>query len=331
MQLPADLSAALEERLATQNVRSLASVSGELSQRYRSGHARSQQSSETFLHSQNDVLAYAAYRLPATFAAIYAALAEVQARRPGWQPRSLLDVGAGPGTAAWAAATIWPELEQATLLERDARMIALGKDLSGHAACSALRHARWLRAELAMSSGPENSRYDLVIMAYVLGEIPAMTQEELIERLWRQTADTLLIVEPGTPRGFALVRAARERLLAVNAQTLAPCPHNQPCPMSQNDWCHFAQRVSRTRLQRSVKGGTLSYEDEKFAYAAMSRADGLPIQARVIRHPQKRSGHVRLDLCTPTGLKQEVVARSAKERYHMAQDLEWGSTLNEPL
>lgn len=331
MQLPGDLLEALEQRLARQlthqSPRDLGVVSDKLSRRYREGHGRGQP--RAFLQSQNDVLAYAAYRLPATFAAIYSALEEVRARRPDWRPRTLLDVGAGPATAAWAATTIWPHLEQITLLEREASMIDLGKDLVIHASSTALRQARWWHADLSTMEDEAQS-YDLIIGAYVLGELSSTIREALVTRLWPR-AEVLLLVEPGTPRGFALVRAARDHLLPSGAAILAPCPHVKPCPIPENDWCHFARRVSRTKLQRDVKGATLSYEDEKFSYAALAHTGGLPIQGRVIRHPQKRGGHVRLDLCTPEGLKQSIVSRRAGQQYRMAQDLEWGSALNEPL
>ena len=55
--------------------------------------------------------AYLAYRAPATFAAAAAVFRQVQRQRPDWAPRSLLDAGAGPGVAAWAAVAAWPTLE----------------------------------------------------------------------------------------------------------------------------------------------------------------------------------------------------------------------------
>lgn len=71
----------------------------------------------------------------------------------------------------------------------------------------------------------------------------------------------------------------------------------------------------------------MSYEDEKYSYVAVSRAEGLPIAARVIRHPQVRSGHIRLVLCTPVGVKHVVVARSNREAYRRARELRWGSAI----
>jgi len=53
------------------------------------------------------VAAYAAARLPACYAAVARVLDELRLRLPGFTPRSMLDFGAGPGTAVWAAREVW--------------------------------------------------------------------------------------------------------------------------------------------------------------------------------------------------------------------------------
>lgn len=57
------------------------------------------------LHGWDEVqaAAYVAARMPGCFAATYKVLEEVSMRLPGFRPASLLDFGAGPGTAIWAA------------------------------------------------------------------------------------------------------------------------------------------------------------------------------------------------------------------------------------
>lgn len=97
--------------------------------------------------------------------------------------------------------------------------------------------------------------------------------------------------------------------------------------MAGNDWCHFAQRITRTRQQRQVKQATLSYEDEKFSYIAASQTPGSPIQGRVVRHPLIRPGHIHLQLCTPEGLKNSIVTRKDKEAFREARDIAWGDAL----
>ena len=47
--------------------------------------------------------AYVASRMPGCYAAVLTVLQELRMRLPAFQPASLLDFGAGPGTAIWAA------------------------------------------------------------------------------------------------------------------------------------------------------------------------------------------------------------------------------------
>ncbi len=247
-----------------------------------------------------------------------------------WHPRTVLDVGAGPGTAVWASAAVWPGLAAATLLERQEGMISLGKRLAKRSLLPVVQQANWVDADL-MALWDSNP-HDLVVMAYVLGELPEERRTSIIRRLWQVTGGVLVIVEPGTPAGFVRIRAARDQLLAQGASVVAPCPHRGACPMAQGDWCHFAQRVARSQVQRQVKDAELSYEDEKFSFVAASRdaTQGVSarIPARVIRHPQTRPGHIRLELCTPTGLMSIVVTHKDRQGFRAARDAEWGSTFD---
>ncbi|MGQ9683746.1 MAG: small ribosomal subunit Rsm22 family protein [Anaerolineae bacterium] len=324
MELPADLRSALDDLLTAVSGTGLANTALVLSQRYREGHGKGPRA---YVASPNDVIAYAASRLPATFAAVHAVLSEVASRRPGWAPDTVLDVGAGPGTAGWAASVLWPEIRSVELVEKDERMISLGRRLTVRASAKAMREAVWRHEDC--QGAYAGGRYDLVLASYVLGELSREQMAGLIGRLWAWTSGVLVIVEPGTPSGFALVRAGRERLVAEGALVLAPCPHCRTCPMPADDWCHFAQRVARSRLHRQVKRADLGFEDEKYAYVAVSGTPGVPIRARVLRHPQYHRAHLRLDLCSLDGLQRRVVSRRNGEQYRRARDLRWGSALTE--
>jgi ribosomal protein RSM22 (predicted rRNA methylase) len=273
--------------------------------------------------SDRQARAYAAGRAPATFAAVAAALAEVAARRPGWAPASLLDLGAGPGVATWAAAGVFPDLAAATLVERAPAMARLGRALAAGGAPPAVRAARWVEGDAARPPG----RADLVVAAYVLGELDDRAVSGAVAAWWATTEGELVIVDAGTPAGFGRVRAARDALVAAGATLTAPCPDDGPCPMAGGDWCHFAVRLHRPPALRGLKRAALGYEDEKFAYVAASRGAPAHAAARVLRHPQARAGHVRLILCRGGTRETLVVPRSRRDAYRWARHARWGDAV----
>lgn len=324
MELPLQLQNAIENELTSQSLNKITVLAAELSDNYRN---RTPSKGDRYLRSKDDAAAYAAYRLPATFAAVSAAINQVLDRSFNLRPQTLLDVGAGPGTATWAATTLLPELKQITLLERDENMIDLGKRLSSYSELASLKESKWIKTDI--KEDWQITPQDLVIASYVLNELSLDDSQSFINKLWESTAHTLLIIEPGTPAGFSRIKKAREQLIALGANTIAPCPHNNDCPMTEDDWCHFSQRIARSKLHRKVKSGELSYEDEKFSFLCMSHNSIEMKSSIVIRHPQVRKGHINLELCTPSGLTNTIITKKSKELYRKARDLDWGSLMPE--
>ena len=312
MHLPDPLRAAIEERASDSEQRDLLRAARELSETYRRGAG-------TRMSSSTAALAYAVARLPATYAAIRHVLGEAAARLPAI--RSLLDLGGGPGSAMWAAAECFPSLEKIMVVEREREMVALGRALAAASPSAALREALWRTEDI---TGSDFGRHDLVVLAYVMGEMEARQRSSLLRRAWAAAA-SLVVIEPGTPRGFEHMLEARSFLLDNGGHLAAPCPHPLPCPMAAaGDWCHFAQRVERTSLHRLAKGGSLGHEDEKFSYVVATRSAAPLPRARIVRHPLKHPGHVQLTLCSEGNLVRETVSKSQKERYRTARQAEWG-------
>ena len=195
-------------------------------------------------------------------------LSELSALRPGWAPRTVLDLGAGPGTATWAAAAVFPSLVRAELVECEPGMAALGARLAKAGAPLLSADAVWTIADACQLT---ERKTDLVVGAYVLGELRAGHGAAGSRAMvGRRHSGELVIVEPGTPAGFERLRAARAVLISWGAHVTAPCPHEDPCPMEGSDWCHFAVRLERSSLHRELKGAKLGYEDEKYSYLAVS-------------------------------------------------------------
>ncbi|MBL1102738.1 small ribosomal subunit Rsm22 family protein [Streptomyces coffeae] len=279
------------------------------------------------LRDRSDVAAYAAYRMPATFEAVRAALTAFRAQAPDWTPATHIDIGGGTGAASWAVAAAWPDGgHTTTVLDWAEPALALGRELARHAAPEALRGAQWQRRAIGDDLGLPDAT-DLVTVSYVLGELTEADRHAVVDEAAR-AAQAVVLIEPGTPDGFTRVREARDRLTAAGLRLVAPCPHSAACPIEPGaDWCHFAARVSRSSLHRQVKGGSLPYEDEKFAYVAAARFPAPAAPSRVIRHPQTRKGQVLLDLCTEDeGMARRTVTKRHGPLYRAARDASWGDT-----
>jgi ribosomal protein RSM22 (predicted rRNA methylase) len=302
--LPRALEQAIEERVGSGGA--LAATRADLTRRYRDT-ART----GPVARSREDVLAYAAARLPATYAAMRIALGELALRAPSFAPVTQLDLGAGPGAAVWAARDVWPSLERAVAVEPEHAMAELGRELAPDG-------VEWIAGSVL----PE-ATFDLVTLGYVLNEVP--NADEVIDRAWAAAGEVLVVVEPGTPAGYRLVLAARDRLIAADAHIAAPCPHARECPLAgTDDWCHFAVRVARSKAHRRAKGAHLAHEDEKFSYVAVTRTPAEPAAARVLRHPLSRPGHVVLELCARDELRSETVSKREGPRYRAARKVSWG-------
>ncbi|MEV0437654.1 small ribosomal subunit Rsm22 family protein [Streptomyces spectabilis] len=281
------------------------------------------------LRDRADVTAYAAYRMPATFEAVHCALRAFAAAAPeDWAPAGHTDIGGGTGAATWAVSATWPGERPVTVLDWAEPALDLGRELA--AAHPDLAAAQWQRARIGASLTVAPTA--LVTISYVLGELTGDDRAWVVDVAARAATDAVVVVEPGTPDGYARVLEARDRLVAAGFRVAAPCPHSGACPIVPgSDWCHFSARVSRSSLHRKVKGGSLAYEDEKFAYVAAVRGDGpaagglAPAPRRVVRKPQIRKGQVLLDLCEAEGaLRRETVTKRHGALYRDARDAAWG-------
>ncbi len=317
--LPPELSAAIAELNAYMSGGDLARTVAELSSQYRA-KARSRPQL-TATHRA----AYLAARLPATYAVITRVIREAKLRISGLCVESMLDLGAGPGTAMWAAAEKFPDLSRVVLVEDLAGWVEIGKRLSCKSGSSAIRNAEWRQGSVTGELPPES--FDFVIASYVINEIQMQDRARVALAAWQRTNKLLAIIEPGTPEGFANIRSLRRELIAARAYIVAPCPHANECPMETQDWCHFSERLERTSEHRSAKRGELGYEDEKYSYAIFSREPVALPAARILRHPRKHAGHAEFELCTTEGLKRETISRKQGERYRTAKKAEWGETM----
>jgi ribosomal protein RSM22 (predicted rRNA methylase) len=318
--LPAELKAALEAKLQGLSRNDAAERSAAISKTYRDGGGSGA------IKTEADALAYALARMPATYAAVIASLNALREIAPNFTPKSLLDVGAGPGTATWAAAEAFSSLRSFALLDANSALRALALDLGR--ASTRLSDLKYERGE-ARAALANAEPADLVVASYVIGELDDVERRALTDAMWAKTRDTLLIVEPGTPAGYGRIIALREQLIAAGAHVAVPCPHNDKCPLHAPDWCHFTQRLPRSQAHKQLKSAELPFEDEKFSYVALTRTPAIRHPARVLAQPVVTKVEVTAKLCGPHGLAITKVPRRSKAAFAAARRWRWGDAVTE--
>lgn len=322
MKIPLTLQNAIEEEISRFGLNALINAQDDLSIRY-----RSESPHQRLMNTEIHRCAYIASRMPATFAAVSSVLNEIRLRLPEVQFNSLLDLGAGPGTVMWAASEVFSEINKIVILEQDVHLSSIGQRLAAKSENTVLEKACWKIANLEQPQ--ELPLSDLVVLSYSIGELSKDKRMQLLKQCWNATNKLLVIIEPGTPQGFERIRAIREELISLGSNMVAPCPHQLKCPMASDDWCHFSARLERSSLHRRLKGGSLGHEDEKFSYVAVSKTSCTLPNSRILRHPQKRSGHIGLTLCAQGGVEEKIVSKRTPEVYKQVKKLEWGDAFAE--
>lgn len=308
--LPPELAAALERILTGVPRKGLAMSAQKMSAGYRQGE------SSRAIATAEDALAYAVARMPATYAACAAVFARVGEGMPDFAPLSLLDVGAGTGAASWAARATWPDIGAITMLDHNPALRTLARTLAEEGGLSGVEIAQ---GDLAAAE----EHADLVVASYVLAELSEGKAGAVAATLWQHAGKALALIEPGTPQGFARIRAARAALIAAGAHVAAPCTHDRECPMTGDDWCHFSQRLPRSRDHMLLKDAAVPFEDERYAYVVVTR-DAAAAGARILAPPLESKPGLTFKLCDKTGLRAQFVAVRDKDEYRRIKKRGWG-------
>lgn len=277
---------------------------------------------ERIINDELKAKVYVAYRVPATFGSVY------ESSRHTFELykeniSTVLDVGSGPGTSIIALNELI-DFTKATLLEKEDSMINIGKSL--------LNNDEELSSKCNYVKGDLNSseliNSDLVISSYVLNEIGSNNLKSVLDKLWEATNKVLIIVEPGTKKGFEIVKEVRDYLLSKEAKIIAPCTHLSSCPIKGEDWCHFSIRVERSKIHRLIKDASLPYEDEKFSYIALAKGKCSRSNIRILKEPKVTKASVIIDSCHERDIEKIEIKIKDKENYKKAKKAKWGDSFN---
>ena len=241
MELPIQLKEKLEQEIDGIELRKLKQSAQNISEKYRD---KSQNKMSTrLITSKEDAIAYAVSRMPATYGAVYSALEHSLEMIQDEKITSLLDVGAGTGTATWAANELL-NIERNICVENEDYMLNLGKKLMQ----DEITYVQWIKKNVITDNLEQGA--DLVISAYVLNEIKPENRIQILEKLWNSTEKLLLIIEPGTPEGYNQIKEIRDYFIKKGANIVAPCAHERECKIPKGDWCAFSCRVARTKVHK---------------------------------------------------------------------------------
>ncbi len=229
---------------------------------------------------------------------------------------SVVDFGGGPGTFLFALSK-FKTLSKYTNVERSDSFIGIMNALVEEFLSSSTPHTHvdsmscnYLK--LGTQDIPTN---DLCVFSYTLCEC-ANSLASLLCLV--ENSNMVLIIEPGTPSGFKNIIQARDKLIEKGFSTIAPCTvSNGFCPLrdSESDWCHFVERVDRSRIQRHLKNGVLGYEYEKYTYLLMSKSSVYSDGKRIISRPHYTKHSVSFDICSEENSHIVITKRENKDEF----------------
>jgi hypothetical protein len=220
----------------------------------------------------------------------------------------------------------------------------LASDYAAEAAQRAFPGLRVTQATPGYFASAE--RVGLLLVSHVLNELPPEARDAL--RTFAARAAAVLWVEPGTHDVSRRLGTVREQLRAAGFRVVAPCTHENECPMfaagNERHWCHFFAPPPPEIFANSdwVKFGQRAGIDLRsvpYAFLALDRAapppvapvsspgqalgtepaggaEPLPDLSRIIGRPEHFKPYARFLNCDASGLAEvEVHKRTAPALY----------------
>jgi ribosomal protein RSM22 (predicted rRNA methylase) len=290
---------------------------------------------ESFVVDFTDIAAYLALRVPATYAQITGALLQIKQVMPEWQPTSVLDLGSGPGTGIWAAHQVWPGITTGNAKDEQLYFLTVGQQILQEAQIPV--EVRWQQESLRSDFGSKNQKYDLVIISSLLNELEEPIRKKVLDRAFSQCSGMVVIVEPGTPQGYAVIASLYKQF---------DFPHFLIAPYIENTfvepkdgWLHFPQRFIRPeflrRVRQQMRESSLmasDWEEAKYSYIAIGKYQTQkPGWGRIVSPVKKQKAWFDLSILTAQGIQKLQVFKRDKDKYNFVKKLSWGELVKEKL
>lgn len=233
-----------------------------------------------------------------------------------------LDIGSGPLTVPCALWLARPELRSKKLnfyaLDLSQGALAAGEEIFLSIAAKTLKENQlpWkiLRVKGALGT-PVKHKPVFITCANVFNEVTQTSEmppdflaktctADILKYFEKDpdTAQTVLLVEPGDPRSARLVSLMRDSFMRKNFNPLSPCPHLHACPMAgrtlsnpNGKWCNFAFDTSDApeELLKLSKTANLQKDRASLSYVLLCRQEEKDSDKKASK-PEKRELKLRV-------------------------------------
>jgi ribosomal protein RSM22 (predicted rRNA methylase) len=238
-----------------------------------------------------DLMGYGLFFFPQTYMRVRMVLTELIDFRK-WstekgQSLRILDLGAGTGAGVCAVlekfSDVFPKMKmELTAVDQSQSSLKILKQITTDL------KSMWPLARVSTCVGDlqrfeprDESLWDVVLVSFALNEaFEGKSDEEILDwaRKWLRKLSgvgVLIFCEPATQEASSRLGRLRDRLLEEKVATvLAPCLHQEACPMlGEKTWCHEVRRWKvpesvdylNRKLYRSIK-------DLKWSFLVLSKS-----------------------------------------------------------
>ncbi len=290
---------------------------------------------KSYFSDPSYLAAYLLYYWPVSFIQASRALEELRMRGVLPEVRSVLDIGAGPGPATFAARGFGAAAS--TLVDGSAAALSRAAALNDSLPDDMKIKMDCLNLDLEKNPALPQKSYDLIVACHSINELWKTEPDALARRtalLSRclsllSEKGILLVIEPAAISSSRPALELRNRLLNHDQEQgirkyecVGPCTGSFRCPMpaaSESRTCHSEWMWSPIQpVADLAKAAGLDRTSVKAAWFALRRAppaEALPLAAetelggRVVSEPMlNKAGRTRYVICTDSGL----VSLSAK-------------------
>lgn len=245
-----------------------------------------------------------------------------------------LDLGSGPGTAAFGLWSYLDSIQSSTkcsslltdsldenLKEAEKALRPFAKRVSN---ATTLATTTWdIRNTTIPDAVEKGAPYDIITLMNVVNELPEEMDDALIDRLLSLVKDdgAIIMIEPSTREVSRRSLRFRDRSVAKGAFVYAPCTKYGGCPalIDADDWCHTEVRWERPPFIKYIDdiAGTLRLS-LKYTYAVFLKQDkhlsdrhqparNFSTTGRIVSEVFLEKGRTRLILCNQEGRREHVM------------------------